>query len=613
MSLFSELKRRNVIRVAMAYVVAAWLIIQVVETISPAFGFSDAALRYVIIVLAIALIPTLVLSWIFEITPEGLKREVDVTREHSITRFTGKKLDRIIIVLLALALGYFSFDKFVLDPARDAEIAESAAQEGARKALAGVLDPHFRGESIAVLPFVNMSDDATNEFFSDGISEELLNLLAKIPELRVIARTSSFAYKGKDVKIDDVARELDVSHVLEGSVRKSGNQVRITAQLIRASDSTHLWSETFDRTLDNIFVIQDEIAAAVVEQLRITLLGQVPKARELDPEAYSLFLQARHYSNHGSAESINKAREILQQVLVTDPDHAPAWAELGRIYANQVSMRQIGSEEAYAKSLEALNKALQLDPGNAIAYSRLGWNKLYIEGDLAASAAYFEQALTLEPGNAIVLGNAATLSRTLGRFDQAVRLGEFALQRDPLNPTYSYNLGWSYLVNWQLEEAESAYRRTLLLSPNRPGARALLARVLYHRSDKDDLAVITDLVEQEPFELMRLTASSVFRYRMGDIAQSNAALQTLIEEHKQVAGVFIALVYAIRGESDQVFEWLHRSLESQGPQALMNSWYAPEYKFLHQDPRWDDLLASAGISEQQLAAIPFEVILPRQD
>jgi len=208
--------------------------------------------------------------------------------------------------------------------------------------------------SIAVLPFVNMSDDAGKEYFSDGISEELLNLLAKIPELRVIARTSTFAYKGKDVKIVDVAHELKVGHVLEGSVRKAGNQVRITAQLIRASDSSHLWSVTYDRTLDNIFTIQDEIAAAVVGQLKITLLGDTPKTYAVDPEAYALFLQARYFANLGTPEGTQQATKFLQQTLAIAPDYSAAWSELGRNY-------QGGSPLCQAYSIRFHQRPLPVD------------------------------------------------------------------------------------------------------------------------------------------------------------------------------------------------------------------------------------------------------------
>ena len=257
MSFLKELKRRNVLRVGAAYVVGSWLLIQVAETIFPLFGYGDTPARMVVIVLAIAFIPSLIFSWAFEITPEGLKRDADVDRDLSVIQTTGKKLDRIILVVLALALAYFAFDKFVLDPARDAVELATATQEAHQEGRSEALVDSYGDKSIAVLPFVNMSSDPEQEYFSDGISEELLNLLAKIPELRVISRSSSFAFKGGKIDIPTVAKKLNVAHVLEGSVRKAGNQVRITAQLIDARTDTHLWSETYDRELANIFAVQD--------------------------------------------------------------------------------------------------------------------------------------------------------------------------------------------------------------------------------------------------------------------------------------------------------------------------------------------------------------------
>ena len=264
MSLFLELKRRNVFRVGAAYVVASWLMIQVAETIFPLFGYDDSPARIVVIVLAIGLIPVIVFTWAFEMTPEGLKKESEVDRSQSITPHTGKKINRVILVVLTLALGYFALDKFVLNPQREAAMekqVEVQVEEARREGRSEALVESYGDKSIAVLPFVNMSSDKEQEYFSDGLSEELLNLLAKIPELRVTSRSSAFSFKGKDFKIADVGRELNVSNVLEGSVRKSGNMVRITAQLISVDGDVHLWSETYDRSLDNIFAIQDEIAS----------------------------------------------------------------------------------------------------------------------------------------------------------------------------------------------------------------------------------------------------------------------------------------------------------------------------------------------------------------
>ena len=222
--------------------VTAWLGIQVAETIFPAFGFGDAAIRLVVIVFAIGLIPALVVSWVFEITPEGLKKEKDIDRTTSITNKTGKQLDRIIMVVLALALGYFAIDKFALSPQRQAEELATATKEAHKEGRSEALVESYGDKSIAVLPFVNMSSDEEQEYFSDGISEELLNLLTKIPELRVISRSSAFSYKGKDIKLTEIAKELNVAHILEGSVRKAGKLVRITVQLIEARSDTHLWS-----------------------------------------------------------------------------------------------------------------------------------------------------------------------------------------------------------------------------------------------------------------------------------------------------------------------------------------------------------------------------------
>ena len=294
MSLFNELKRRNVFKVTIAYIVMAWLVMQVADVIlnnveAPAWVF-----HVILLLLGIGLPFSIFFAWAFELTPEGLKREHEVDRSQSITTQTGRKLDFLIIGVLVLALGYFAYDKFVLQPSRDAELVQATTETVTEQVAAEPEASSESDKSIAVLPFVNMSDDASNEYFSDGISEELLNLLSKIPELRVISRTSAFSFKGKEIDIPTIAQQLNVAHILEGSVRKAGNQIRITSQLIDARSDTHLWSETYDRTLGDIFAIQDEIAGAVVDALKLTLLGDTPQVEQINPEAYALYLQARY-------------------------------------------------------------------------------------------------------------------------------------------------------------------------------------------------------------------------------------------------------------------------------------------------------------------------------
>ena len=473
MSLFRELKRRNVLRVGAAYVVVAWLAIQIVETIFPAFGFTDAAIRITTIVFAIGLIPTLIFAWAFELTPEGLKKESEVDRSQSITPNTGKKLDRTIMVVLALALVYFAVDKFVLDPQRDfameeqkvAEV-EQARQEGRTEALV----ESYGDKSIAVLPFVNMSSDEEQEYFSDGISEELLNLLAKIPELRVISRSSTFSYKGKDIKLAQVAEELNVAHILEGSVRKAGNRVRITAQLIEARSDTHLWSETYDRELEDIFAIQDEISATVVDQLKITLLGDAPHIEETDPEAYALYLQARHLGRQFTAESLEQSIALYEQALAIDPHFVSAISGLASVIYNEAGRGMRPADEGYRLVRELTKRVLELDPENAIAHSLLGGMYEHRERNLELAARHRARAIELAPGIASMFVTGAPMMMSLGRLDEAIAIQEYVIARDPVNPISHYNLGIYTLYAGRIEESVRSSLMVLRLSPDFTGA-----------------------------------------------------------------------------------------------------------------------------------------------
>jgi len=320
MSLVPELQRRNVIRVATAYVVAAWLIIQIAETTFPVFGFSDNVVRVVIIVLGIGLIPAIVGAWVFQLTPEGLKRDKGAGETSATSKNASRNLDRAIIVTLVLGLSYFAIDKFLLAPDRAAEREAEVAEQARAEAIVG-----FYGDrSIAVLPFANMTSDPEQEHFVDGIAEEVLNLLSRIRELRVISRSSAFAFKGQNLEIPDIAERLDVAHILEGSVRKVGNTVRVTAQLIEASTDTHLWSKTYERDLDDVFAVQDEIAADVAKNLEITLLKPLPKSRYVDPDVIALTAQAEQLNQTRPDGVGGKIYTLMTRALEIDPEHIPA-------------------------------------------------------------------------------------------------------------------------------------------------------------------------------------------------------------------------------------------------------------------------------------------------
>jgi len=461
MSLYRELNRRNVFRVGAAYIVAAWLLIQVAETIFPLFGFGDTPARVVVIVLAIGFPLFLVFSWVFEITPEGLKKEKDVDRTALIAHKTGKQLDRIIMVMLALALGYFAFDKFVLDPARDAELVVETAQQARSEALV----ESYGDKSIAVLPFVNLSSDPEQEYFSDGISEELLNLLAKIPELRVIAQTSSFSYKGKDIKIADVARELNVGHVLEGSVRKAGNQVRITAQLNDARSETHLWSATFDRKLENIFAIQDEIAAEVVRQLEITLMNKpLPRARATSLEAHEAYLLGMKRRSSLNVEDLAASMEYFRTAINHDPNYVEAYIALARDIFFYIMMKgPPQSEQQVLKehARTALQTALKLDNRSAAAITLLGG----MEHDHELKIQSYRRALQLKPNYPLAYLRLAAELRDAGNLEEAVDLFRELLELDPLNANTHSELGFTLWNLGRDDEAMAEIRKSMEIEP----------------------------------------------------------------------------------------------------------------------------------------------------
>lgn len=609
MSLFKELRRRNVFRVGAAYIIIAWLVAQVLQLVFESFGTPDWAIKTVLVLLATGFPFALFFAWAFEMTPEGLKREHEVDRTQSITPQTGKKLDYMVIGVLALSLAYFAYDKYVLSIGRETAAIESAVEDAASQALteqAAAADAAAKSaKSIAVLPFINMSDDASNEFFSDGLSEELLNLLAKIPELRVTSRSSAFSYKGKDFKIPDVGRELNVSHVLEGSVRKVGNQVRITAQLIKVEGDIHLWSETYDRSLDNIFAIQDEIAAAVVTQLKLKLLGAVPTAQETSPEAFALFLQARQLSNLLTPEGWAQSNVLYKQAIAIDPGYANSWAGLSRNYVNLSGYNLLPHQEGYEKAREAANQALAIDPQNAMAYSSLGWIAMVYDNELAAAAGYLEYAMKQESTNLDIIRNSANFLMRLGRLDEAIELGEYVVSRDPVNPVGHLNLGANYVLAGRLDEAIKSSRTAIWLSPDISGARYRLGEALLRKGQPEPALAFFKLEEDEEW---RVKGTVLASYDLGRLTEFERAFTELRERWGERWPIEVAHVYAWVGDTDKSFAWLEKELEVNGLSGVMVDNF---FTKMHQDPRWQPLLAKAGVSASKLEAIKFEVTLPK--
>ncbi len=579
MGILAELKRRNVLRVAIAYLAVSWLLIQVVETLFPIFGLSDELIRLFVILTFIGFPLVLVFSWLYELTPEGLQLEKDIDRSRDDVHHTGKGLDRAIIVVLVLALGYFAFDKFILDPARDTELVAETAQ----KVRSDTLVESYGDKSIAVLPFVDMSADKDQEYMSDGIAEELLNLLAKVPELRVISRSSSFAYKGEKIEIPQIAENLSVAHILEGSVRKSGNQLRITAQLIEAQSDTHLWSETYDRELDNIFQIQDEIAAAVVEALKVSLLGSVPKVQETDSEAYTLALQAKFFWNRRSPGDEEKAMDYYQQTLDIDSTYAPAWAGLSTGYLSQAVRREIDYESGMAKAREAAEKALSLDPDFPDAHVRMGLIHLR-EGNRQEASEEFQRALDLDPNSPLALGAMASFIWREGLLEEAIALYVKASGVDPLTPIWRDHMGGLLVKAGRLNEAEEAVLKVRELSPGFD-INATLVLIFFFSGRYEEALALTEMFPDSANKTFGLMMSY---QALGRQDEADAAMQQLVAQENPVP-LLMALAYANRGDADKAFEWLEvtHTARNLGIGAYQ---FEPFLKNLHDDPRWEIFL-----------------------
>jgi serine/threonine protein kinase/tetratricopeptide (TPR) repeat protein len=439
--------------------------------------------------------------------------------------------------------------------------------------------------SIAVLPFVNMSSDKEQEYFSDGLSEELLNDLAKIQGLHVAARTSSFQFKGKTEDLRTVGEKLNVGTILEGSVRKEGNKVRITAQLIKASDGFHLWSETYDRELKDVFAVQEEIARSVAGSLKVTLLGgttATPAGHSNNPDAYNAYLQGRYFYERRSKENLEKAGGYYEQAIKLDSGYAPAWVGLAETRTKQADQGYVPIEEGYRKARAAAEHALALDPNLAEAHAAMGWIKMSYYWDWAGADTSYQKALALEPGNAAVVWRSASLAATLGRFEEAMARDRRAIELDPLSVSAYIYLGEHAYLAGRLEEAAAAVTKALELNPVRPFSHTLLGLVYLAQAHPQQALAE---VEREPEPDFRLFDLALAYHSLGRKKESDAALAELIAKYYSGSAYQIAEVYAFRGEDDRAFEWLERAY-TQHDGGLSQMKGDPLLKSVERDPRY---------------------------
>ena len=459
--------------------------------------------------------------------------------------------------------------------------------------------------SVAVLPFVNRSHDEEDEYFSDGLADELLNVLAKIRGLRVAARTSAFSFKGKQTTIAEVGRALNVATVLEGSVRKAGNRMRISVQLVKVADGYHLWSEKYDRTLEDIFAVQDDIAQAVVNELRTTLMGEAAdakagqavtaqvaaavKGRTSDPEAHRLYLQARHFLDRNTRDDTAKGINYLKQALDMDPAFALAWVQLGGAYWAEANIGWTQGTERFARAREAVGRALVLEPDLADGHALMGLIQMNDDWDWCGAEASYRRALELAPGNAVVLRRAGYMAVNLGRIDDGIALSRRAVEQDPLSAATYNVLAYALDASGRRAEAEAAYWKALELAPQRANSRATLAlNLLAQGRGAEALAEVL----REPLEWMRLWALAIIQWAAGRPTESEAALQELIAKHSADAAYQVATVYAARDEADLAFAWLERAYVQRDPGLVGVK--GERYGSLHADPRWDAFLRKMG-------------------
>jgi eukaryotic-like serine/threonine-protein kinase len=439
--------------------------------------------------------------------------------------------------------------------------------------------------SIAVLPFVNMSSDKEQEYFSDGLAEQLLNDLAKIPGLRVAARTSSFQFKGKTEDLRSVGEKLNVGNVLEGSVRKQGSRVRITAQLIKTEDGFHLWTETYDRELNDIFAVQDDIARSVAGSLKVALLAgktATPSARGTSAEAYNAYLQGQYFYQQRTKESLEKAVGYEEEAIKLDPRYAPAWVGLALARMTQADTSSLPVEEGYRKAREATEQALALDENFAVAHAAMGWIKRNYDWDWAGAEAAYQRALTLEPGNATAVRGAAVLAATLGRFADALTESRRVVEMDPLSVNAHFNLGFNAYYAGRLDEAVAALRKALELNPEYPTAHTFLGRVyLAQARPQEALAEMERAAEPS----LRLRGVALAYHALGRKEEADSALAEFVAKYQAVDAFQVAELYAFRGDTDKAFEWLERAY-AQRDGGLTGMKGDPLLKSLERDPRY---------------------------
>jgi serine/threonine-protein kinase len=576
---FAELKRRNVYKVAVAYAVVAWLLMQIASQIFPFFEIPNWAVRLVVLFLIIGFPIALIIAWAFEATPEGIKRTeaADAAGQRS----RGAAWIYIALIGAAFSAGLFFVGRYT---AGRATPRQSEAAIGPQK-------------SIAVLPLLNESGDPNDEYFSDGLSEELIAALAQINGLKVIGRSSSFRFKDRHEEPKAIGEKLGVSTLLEGTVRKQGERVRIVAELVNAADGIALWTRTFDRELKDIFAVQEEIARAVAESLKVTLLGSQDRPAQRgtpsNVEAHNAYLQGHFHFQRRNLEDYRKAVGYFDQAIRLDPDYALAYAERSE------SWTFIGDltgqhEPAWSKARSDAEKAVAVAPDLAEAHAALGWVRFFIDWKFAEGLSELKRAKELSPANPTANDLLARVIVYLGRIDEAERQARQAVELDPLSVIAQGNLARVLLFAGKLDEADAAARKAADLQPASASSHRSQVVVAVLRGNRETALREAQLEPDEGYRRFELALAQQIH---GEPQAADAVLADLIANGRDQLAYQIAEVYAVRGETDKAFEWLQIAFDNRDTGTL-TLLVDPLLRGLRDDPRYKSLLIKLGLPAQ---------------
>jgi TolB-like protein len=578
--------------VLIGYGVVSFAVLQVVEPIQHALGMPDSVLKLVVVLLGLGFPIAVVLAWAFDVNAAGIERAAPAA--HGSPWLRGPRLALVLAGIGALAaapgVAWYLFVRGRSQPT-------SAATDGALKAKLDAVPPATdirAAPSIAVLPLVNMSSDKEQEYFSDGLSEELLNLLAQVPGLQVAARTSAFAFKGRNVKMSEIGRELGVATVLEGSVRKSGQQVRITTQLINAADGYHLWSETYDRKLTEVFAVQDEIARAVVAALKLKLLPPQVEPRKVNPEAHDQYLLGRHFYQRSSPEGFTRAIEALEKAVALDPAYAPAWAALAwsRYWATDRDPVHNPPDRLVPAAKEAADKAIALGPDLPDGWVARGGIRTNFSKDWAGARTDLERALALSPGDSGALVYYARLVATLGQLPQAIAAGRKAVLVDPLNAGGWFNLSNFYLGTGEFGLAQASAAHTVEIAPEHMGGlrNLVFAYVLQNRLPEARAASHRAKDDGSSGSLVLMLGDALVEQGLGHEAESRRIADEYAANPSSIGASYqIAEVFAWQGRTGRAFDWLGHAYDEHDA-GLSYVKYDPFLSKLRGDPRYPALL-----------------------